>query len=168
MDTGDTCCSPGSMGRIMRLIEDEYPGIYIHSLQIGDNFIEVSVLEVALGTAWGADLLGILLHVDCRANLHERMRSLMQGPWSFLTLFSTSFWCVLQPEAFHLTPKSRKARVASSFEGRSVSYRTDTCVYTCKLFVVSQDVLRASPRAGVLVFSAGHAARVLLQHERGD
>lgn len=35
---GDTCCNPLSMGRIMKLIEGEIPGIYIHSIEIGDSF----------------------------------------------------------------------------------------------------------------------------------
>ena len=37
---GDTCCDPLSLGRIMKLIEQEIPGIYIHSIQIGNNFEE--------------------------------------------------------------------------------------------------------------------------------
>lgn len=37
---GDSCCNPLSMGRIMKLIQEEIPGIYIHSLEIGDSFTE--------------------------------------------------------------------------------------------------------------------------------
>ena len=37
---GDSCCNPFSIGRIMKGIETMAPGIYIHSLKIGDNMIE--------------------------------------------------------------------------------------------------------------------------------
>lgn len=37
---GDSCCNPFSMGRIMKLIEEQIPGIYILSLKIGDTFTE--------------------------------------------------------------------------------------------------------------------------------
>jgi len=37
---GDTCCDPLSMGYIKRVIEDQLPGIYVHSLMIGNNVIE--------------------------------------------------------------------------------------------------------------------------------
>merc|ERR1711976_527458 len=40
---GDSCCLPFSMGYIMGLIEDEYPGIYIHSLEIGNGIIEDTI-----------------------------------------------------------------------------------------------------------------------------
>nr|CAB3265119.1 palmitoyl-protein thioesterase 1 [Phallusia mammillata] len=34
---GDSCCNPFSMGSIMRMVENEIPGIYINSLKIGDT-----------------------------------------------------------------------------------------------------------------------------------
>jgi len=37
---GDTCCNPLSMGYIKKTIEDQLPGIYVHSLMIGNNIIE--------------------------------------------------------------------------------------------------------------------------------
>jgi len=37
---GDTCCNPFSLGQIQKLIEKEIPGIFVHSLQIGNNSIE--------------------------------------------------------------------------------------------------------------------------------
>lgn len=37
---GDTCCNPLSLGRLMKLIEQDIPGIYIHSIQMGNNFEE--------------------------------------------------------------------------------------------------------------------------------
>jgi len=37
---GDTCCNPLSMGYIKKIIEDQLPGIYVHSLMIGNNIIE--------------------------------------------------------------------------------------------------------------------------------
>jgi len=37
---GDTCCDPLSMGYIKRTIEENLPGIYVHSLMIGNNVIE--------------------------------------------------------------------------------------------------------------------------------
>lgn len=36
---GDSCCNPLSMGRIKSVIEDNVPGIYVRSLQIGDNIL---------------------------------------------------------------------------------------------------------------------------------
>ncbi len=38
--TGDTCCNPISIGSIMNMIKGKVPGIYIHSIKIGDSFIE--------------------------------------------------------------------------------------------------------------------------------
>ena len=37
---GDSCCNPLSIGKIMKGIENMAPGIYIHSLEIGNNMIE--------------------------------------------------------------------------------------------------------------------------------
>jgi palmitoyl-protein thioesterase len=37
---GDTCCYPWSMGMIKRWIEDGFPGIYVHSIMVGNNIIE--------------------------------------------------------------------------------------------------------------------------------
>ncbi|XP_063721601.1 uncharacterized protein LOC134848169 [Symsagittifera roscoffensis] len=37
---GDCCCNPLSMGSIKRQIERQVPGIYVHSLMIGNNIIE--------------------------------------------------------------------------------------------------------------------------------
>jgi len=37
---GDTCCDPLSMGYIKRVIEEQIPGIHVHSLMIGNNVIE--------------------------------------------------------------------------------------------------------------------------------
>ncbi|CAH1774934.1 unnamed protein product, partial [Owenia fusiformis] len=37
---GDSCCNPLSMGSIERLIEKYVPGVYVHSLEIGNNIIE--------------------------------------------------------------------------------------------------------------------------------
>lgn len=39
--TGDSCCNPLSMGRIQRIIEENVPGIYVKSIQIGSNMLEV-------------------------------------------------------------------------------------------------------------------------------
>ena len=38
--TGDSCCNPLSLGRIKDMIEKAVPGIYVNSIQIGDDFIE--------------------------------------------------------------------------------------------------------------------------------
>jgi len=38
---GDSCCNPLSLGAIQTLIEKHVEGIYVHSLQIGNNFAEV-------------------------------------------------------------------------------------------------------------------------------
>ncbi|XP_022102297.1 palmitoyl-protein thioesterase 1-like [Acanthaster planci] len=37
---GDSCCNPLSLGRIQTLVEKEVPGIYVRSLEIGNNIIE--------------------------------------------------------------------------------------------------------------------------------
>jgi len=34
---GDTCCYPFSMGKIQELIEDNLPGIYVYSIEVGDS-----------------------------------------------------------------------------------------------------------------------------------
>jgi len=34
---GDDCCNPQSMGAIKGFIEDQYPGIYVYSMEIGDT-----------------------------------------------------------------------------------------------------------------------------------
>ena len=38
--TGDSCCNPISLGRLINLVKQQVPGIYVKSLQIGDDFIE--------------------------------------------------------------------------------------------------------------------------------
>ncbi|KAI8047582.1 Alpha/Beta hydrolase protein [Gilbertella persicaria] len=37
---GDDCCNPDSMGRITELIQRRIPGIFVHSIRIGDNVDE--------------------------------------------------------------------------------------------------------------------------------
>jgi len=37
---GDTCCDPLSMGRIKRMIEKGFPGIYVYSIEVGNNTID--------------------------------------------------------------------------------------------------------------------------------
>uniref|UniRef100_A0A915KCM7 Palmitoyl-protein thioesterase 1 n=1 Tax=Romanomermis culicivorax TaxID=13658 RepID=A0A915KCM7_ROMCU len=37
---GDTCCNPISMGSIKTMLEKEIKGVYVNSLQIGNNFAE--------------------------------------------------------------------------------------------------------------------------------
>lgn len=36
---GDSCCNPLSLGRIKKVIESELPGVYVKSLQIGENMM---------------------------------------------------------------------------------------------------------------------------------
>lgn len=38
---GDSCCNPLSMGAIKKMIEEDIAGIYVLSLMIGKNVIEV-------------------------------------------------------------------------------------------------------------------------------
>ena len=38
--TGDSCCNPLSLGRLIDLVKQQVPGIYVKSLQIGDNVKE--------------------------------------------------------------------------------------------------------------------------------
>uniref|UniRef100_A0A8C5MI30 Palmitoyl-protein thioesterase 1 n=1 Tax=Leptobrachium leishanense TaxID=445787 RepID=A0A8C5MI30_9ANUR len=37
---GDSCCNPISMGAIKKMVENQIPGIYVLSLQIGNSFVE--------------------------------------------------------------------------------------------------------------------------------
>ncbi len=38
---GDSCCNPLSMGAIKKMVEEEISGIYVLSLMIGKNVIQV-------------------------------------------------------------------------------------------------------------------------------
>lgn len=40
---GDSCCNPLSMGAIKKMIEGEIPGIYVLSLMIGKDVIQVNL-----------------------------------------------------------------------------------------------------------------------------
>jgi len=37
---GDTCCNPFSLGSVKKMIEQEVPGVYVHSIMIGSNQLE--------------------------------------------------------------------------------------------------------------------------------
>lgn len=37
---GDSCCNPWSMGYIKKLLETNLPGVYVHSIMIGDSAVE--------------------------------------------------------------------------------------------------------------------------------
>jgi len=37
---GDSCCNPMSMGYVQKMFEKSIPGVYVHSLEIGDNVIQ--------------------------------------------------------------------------------------------------------------------------------
>jgi len=37
---GDTCCFPFSMGHIKKLVEENLPGTYVHSIEVGEDIIE--------------------------------------------------------------------------------------------------------------------------------
>lgn len=39
--SGDSCCFSFSLGAIKNIIEEEIPGIYVKSVKIGNNVIEV-------------------------------------------------------------------------------------------------------------------------------
>ncbi|KAL1933323.1 hypothetical protein VTP01DRAFT_7413 [Rhizomucor pusillus] len=34
---GDDCCNPESMGRVVKLLQDRLPGVFVHSLRIGED-----------------------------------------------------------------------------------------------------------------------------------
>lgn len=34
---GDCCCNPLSMGSVKKLFEEQIPGVYVHSLQLGSS-----------------------------------------------------------------------------------------------------------------------------------
>jgi len=40
LSSGDSCCNPLSLGRLIKLVEKEVPGIYVQSIQIGSDFEE--------------------------------------------------------------------------------------------------------------------------------
>ncbi len=37
---GDSCCNPWSMGYIKGLLEKHLPGVYVHSLMVGDSVVQ--------------------------------------------------------------------------------------------------------------------------------
>lgn len=37
---GDSCCSPLSMGRIIKILEETIPGVYVYSLKFGRNYVQ--------------------------------------------------------------------------------------------------------------------------------
>jgi len=37
---GDTCCDPLSMGHIKKLIQESMPGIYVYSIEVGENVLD--------------------------------------------------------------------------------------------------------------------------------
>jgi len=37
---GDSCCDPISMGAIKRLLEKHLPGVYVYSIEVGDNVLD--------------------------------------------------------------------------------------------------------------------------------
>ncbi|NXP41622.1 PPT1 thioesterase, partial [Leiothrix lutea] len=68
---GDSCCNPVSMGYIQKLVEKKIPGIYVLSLKIGSNMIQVNrvspgnsgVTRVSLGCLRAGAGLGFLQSV---------------------------------------------------------------------------------------------------------
>ena len=40
--SGDSCCFSFSLGQIKTIIEEQIPGVYVKSVRIGNNEIEVS------------------------------------------------------------------------------------------------------------------------------
>jgi len=40
---GDSCCNPLSMGSIKKMVESKIAGVYVRSLMIGKNIVEVNV-----------------------------------------------------------------------------------------------------------------------------
>lgn len=54
---GDSCCNPVSMGYIQKLVEKKIPGIYVLSLKIGSNMIQVNRCHSSVsvqGWGWGS------------------------------------------------------------------------------------------------------------------
>lgn len=41
---GDSCCNPLSLGAIQEIVENNIKGIYVRSLEIGDNIVSVITL----------------------------------------------------------------------------------------------------------------------------
>jgi palmitoyl-protein thioesterase len=42
MCAGDSCCNPLSLGGFTKRLAEYLPGVYVHSLRIGNNAVEVS------------------------------------------------------------------------------------------------------------------------------
>ena len=64
LSAGDSCCNPLSMGSIKRMLEQKLPGVYVRSLMIGNNVIEVSFVEKtrqAEYSSWSLCLLWLLI-----------------------------------------------------------------------------------------------------------
>ena len=50
---GDSCCNPLSMGSIKSLVEKQVGGgVYVKSLEIGSNIIEVCCILIYIWTNW--------------------------------------------------------------------------------------------------------------------
>lgn len=45
LNKGDSCCNPLSMGAIKKLIEENIPNVYVHSIKIGKNEEEVMLIN---------------------------------------------------------------------------------------------------------------------------
>lgn len=60
--TGDSCCNPQSMGYIKKIVQNKIPGIYVLSLKIGSNLIQVTARvrrEGPAGRCEGTTVTGV-------------------------------------------------------------------------------------------------------------
>lgn len=70
---GDSCCNPLSMGYVQKLVERKIPGIYVLSLKIGSNLIQVS--RVGLRFLRSVLLTGFLRCFPCSFSLPSEVNS---------------------------------------------------------------------------------------------
>lgn len=57
--SGDSCCFSFSLGGIKKLIENRIPNIYVYSIRLGNNEIEVGIF-VILNYLYNNSILSLL------------------------------------------------------------------------------------------------------------
>uniref|UniRef100_H3CG59 Palmitoyl-protein thioesterase 1 n=1 Tax=Tetraodon nigroviridis TaxID=99883 RepID=H3CG59_TETNG len=74
---GDSCCNPLSMGAVKKMMEEEIPGIYVLSLRIGRNVVEVRGLNRCVTRGQRCPQTG------CNGGGRRRRKSELQSPDRF-------------------------------------------------------------------------------------
>lgn len=76
---GDSCCNPLSMGRIMDMVKEQIPGIYIVSLKIGDSFSEDTLNGFFMPIHEQIKMACDTLHSDPKLTVGFNMMGFSQG-----------------------------------------------------------------------------------------